>query len=345
MIQEMIQAFILIFVAEMGDKTQILAMAFATKYSVKKVLLGILVGSFLNHGLAVALGSQLTRIIPIDTIQIIAGLAFLAFAFWSLKPDDDEDEETKDSKFGAVATVAVAFFIGELGDKTQLTAITVASSASYPLLVLAGTVSGMVATGSLGIFVGKKLGDRIPEFVIKAVASVVFLGFGTGKLYASLPGNWITSINMVLYAVVIILPFIILISIRYRSYKAGVRTLYDIRSKALYDYYHQVNRDLEALCLGPGVCGNCEGKECPVGHSKAMMEELKKSFDQDGALKEVDRKTAVIGDLKTSFEEKSFDQTIADRIINATTELRDDEAHEDIKQAVIDNMSRLKKSE
>jgi putative Ca2+/H+ antiporter (TMEM165/GDT1 family) len=116
----MLKAFMLIFVAEMGDKTQILAMAFATKYPVKKVLLGIFIGAFLNHGLAVLFGSYLSQIIPISSLQIIAGFAFVGFALWTLYSDDEEEEETKKYKLGPIFTVSLAFFLGELGDKTQL---------------------------------------------------------------------------------------------------------------------------------------------------------------------------------------------------------------------------------
>src|SRR5690554_2998779 len=161
MIQEMIKAFFLIFIAEMGDKTQILAMAFATRFPVRKVLLGIGLGALLNHGLAVALGSSLSRVVPLSTIQIIAGAAFIGFALWTLKPENGEEEKEPRMQFGPTATVALAFFIGELGDKTQLTAITLAADARYPLLILGGTVSGMIATGALGIFIGKKLGEKI----------------------------------------------------------------------------------------------------------------------------------------------------------------------------------------
>lgn len=194
MSQELIQAFMLIFIAEMGDKTQILAMAFATRFPVKKVFLGIFLGSLLNHGLAVWLGSYISNFVPINTIQIIAGLAFVGFALWTLKPEGDDDDEgsSQRSKFGPVMTVALAFFIGELGDKTQLTAITLAVDAVYPLAILAGTVMGMVVTGGLGIVVGRQLGDKVPELAIKIIASSVFMFFGITKLYQTLPEQYLT---------------------------------------------------------------------------------------------------------------------------------------------------------
>src|SRR6056297_2859387 len=184
---ELIKAFFLIFAAEMGDKTQILAMAFATRYPVKKVLLGIFIGSFLNHAIAVALGTVISTQIPLNKIQIVAGAAFIVFAIWTLRDETEEEEENKTIKYGAVVTVALAFFIGELGDKTQLAAITLGASSNYPLLTLSGTVSGMVVTGGLGIIVGKTLGDKIPEIGIKLSASVIFLFFGLSKLFNSVP--------------------------------------------------------------------------------------------------------------------------------------------------------------
>lgn len=140
----------------MGDKTQILAMAFATQYPVKKVLLGIFFGVLLNHGSAVALGSLLATLVPLDLIQMVAGFAFIAFALWTLKSESDEKDENQSEKhYGPILTVATAFFIGELGDKTQLTAITLSVDAAFPLFILAGTVTGMIVTGSMGIYIGK----------------------------------------------------------------------------------------------------------------------------------------------------------------------------------------------
>src|SRR5690606_14975105 len=103
MIQEMIKALFLIFVAEMGDKTQILAMAFATRFPVRKVLAGIGLGVLLNHGLAVLLGSYLSQVVPIKTIQMIAGAAFVGFALWTLKPEDEEEEMETRMQFGPAA--------------------------------------------------------------------------------------------------------------------------------------------------------------------------------------------------------------------------------------------------
>ena len=205
MLREYLQALLFIFIAEMGDKTQILAMMFATKYKMSQVLLGVLIGSFLNHGVAVLFGSLIGGMIPANVLQIIAGSAFIFFALWSLKEDEDEDEEEGVRKLGPVFTVAAAFFIGELGDKTQLTAITLSVDAAHPFFILLGTVSGMLLTSGVGIIVGSKIGDKIPELFMKFIAYGLFLVFGSMKLYTSLPEHYINIFSVSGFIVFIVI--------------------------------------------------------------------------------------------------------------------------------------------
>ncbi len=282
MLQELIKAFTLIFVAEMGDKTQILAMAFATRYPVKKVLLGIFFGAFLNHGLAVMLGSYISNFIPINTIQIIAGFAFVGFSLWTLKSDDGEEkEEEHKAKSGPVVTVALAFFIGELGDKTQLTAITLATDAAYPVFILCGTVLGMIVTGGIGIFIGKKIGDKIPENAIKLIASAVFMFFGVSKLYQTVPGQYITLQNVTIFIVVIAVLLIILIRPMIRRSRLGIESLFRVKSRELYHYYRQTEKKVNNICLGEGTCGHCLGNHCIVGYTKSL---IRNGLEKDGSL-------------------------------------------------------------
>ena len=154
MIGELIRAFFFIFIAEMGDKTQILAMAFATKYKVHKVLLGVFIGSALNHGIAIILGAYLSSLITSGLIQIVAGVSFIFFGLWGLKIGDEEEEE-QNTRFGPIMAVAVAFFIGELGDKTQLTAMTLSTDAQYPIFILFGTVFDYYLAGISGLYYGR----------------------------------------------------------------------------------------------------------------------------------------------------------------------------------------------
>src|SRR5690554_3359251 len=154
MLTELIKASLLIFLAELGDKTQILAMAFALQYSVFQVLTGVALGSFLNHGLAVIIGSYLSNLIPISALRLGSALLFLAFGFWSLWSEEEHLNSDRKALGSPIVVVALAFFLGELGDKTQLTAIALASNAVFPAAVLAGTVLGMVLTSLGGIYVG-----------------------------------------------------------------------------------------------------------------------------------------------------------------------------------------------
>src|SRR5690606_32685181 len=121
-----------------------------------------------------ALGSSLSLIVSLDKVRIASGVLFVLFALLTLaKADDDELESAESNRYGPVLTVAMAVFISELGDKTQLATITLAGGAQYPLLVLAGTVSGMVMTSAIGILIGSRMGERVPEFAMRVVSALV----------------------------------------------------------------------------------------------------------------------------------------------------------------------------
>jgi len=268
---EVIKAFGFIFIAEMGDKSQILAMAFATKYSVKKVLLGIFIGAFLNHAIAVALGSLFSQLIPVDVISIIAGLAFILFALWSLKHDDSDESIKKKSKYGPVVTVALAFFIGELGDKTQLAAIALSASSEYPLFILIGTVSAMFITGALAIYIGIKLGNKIPDFFMKLGAAVIFFIFGFIKLYSSLPDQLDKLYLTIPFTILILVLgyFIFKPAIEFR--RQGILTKLQKTAEELHEFYYDLSKRLEDICLGTDLCGVCSGSSCLVGYTKSII--------------------------------------------------------------------------
>jgi Ca2+/H+ antiporter, TMEM165/GDT1 family len=285
MLREILGACMLIFIAEMGDKTQILAMAFATKFPVRKVITGIFLGCLLNHGIAVFFGSYISNFIPINLIQIIAGFAFVLFSLWTLKSDEEEEEEEKKSKFGPIFTVAIAFFIGELGDKTQLTAITLASDAKYPAAILCGTVLGMVITGGLGIIAGKKLGDKIPELAVKIIAASVFMIFGLIKIYQSVPSKYFNMQNIFIFLFLVSLAIYIMVKPLINAKKQGKLTLLKKKSGELYRYYHKIEKNIDEICLGSQICGNCQGKNCIVGYTKLLV---KKGLEDDYRLQEND---------------------------------------------------------
>ncbi|PKM94484.1 MAG: hypothetical protein CVU84_10480 [Firmicutes bacterium HGW-Firmicutes-1] len=277
MLGEYIKALFLIFFAEMGDKTQILAMMFATRFKVSKVMLGILIGSFLNHGIAVAFGKYIGGRIPAHLLQMIAGIAFIMFAIWTLSEDgEEEDDKTASNKKkgGAVITVASAFFIGELGDKTQLTAITLSVDAVFPFVVLLGTVSGMLVTSGIGIYIGSKLGDRIPDILIKIISGTVFMVFGIQKLYSATPVQYINPITVSIFALVVLVTVTLLIRTILLARKLGKVSPYKRAAGLLHDYVEKVKNTVDDICLGPDYCGHCEKGACAIGYIRELTKDI-----------------------------------------------------------------------
>ncbi len=193
-----------ITLAEMGDKTQLIAMAFATKYKTTKVLIGVFIATIINQALAVVVGSYITRFETAEAwIQAIASLSFIFFGLWTIHGDKLGDDGTKPSKFGAILTVSITFFIAELGDKTQLATIALATKfPDNPIEILMGTTIGMLIANALGIFLGVVMCKRIPERTIKLVSAGAFILFGLigsyqtaiDKLNLSLSITWIITL-------------------------------------------------------------------------------------------------------------------------------------------------------
>lgn len=175
-----IEAFLLVFVAEMGDKSQLLSLAFATKYKLSVVIPGIALGIGLNHGLAILFASFISNYLSLDIIKLVAALVFIVFGLTSLKLEYEEEEEEKNflTSLGPIATIAGTFFVGELGDKTQILAMTMGAMATNKLLVFIATFSSMMLVSIIGIFVGRFLKKKIPEVTMKLIAAIMFLFFG-----------------------------------------------------------------------------------------------------------------------------------------------------------------------
>nr|WP_317429844.1 TMEM165/GDT1 family protein [uncultured Mitsuokella sp.] len=185
-------SFLVVFLAELGDKTQLIVMAFAVKYNWKSVFLGMTLGIFVVHSLAVAIGSLAGELIPVHLMTIIASCLFIGFGVWTLRGDDegeDEDEATKSSRFGPLLTVAMTFIIGEMGDKTQFAAMTMATQYESWWLVLCGAVLGMVLADSLGIIAGTFLHRRLPAKKMRYLSAGIFLLFGVAGLLESVFQN------------------------------------------------------------------------------------------------------------------------------------------------------------
>lgn len=198
-----IKSLLLVVVAEMGDKTQLLAMAMASKYKAKQVLMGVLIATILNHALAVVVGSYLSSFIPMNVVKIVAAVAFLVFGLWTIRGDKLDDEDNKKVKFGPVITVAIAFFLAEMGDKTQLMTVTIAAENQQPFFILMGTTVGMLVADSIGILGGAWMCRHIPEIYIKWVAGIVFMFFGTMTLSSSVAASLLSPLYIVLYLAVL----------------------------------------------------------------------------------------------------------------------------------------------
>ena len=184
-------SLIFVVLAEMGDKTQLLAMAFATRYRISVVLLGVFIATALNHALAVAVGNYLTVFVPLQYIQVAAAVSFIFFGLWTIRGDQLEGEDKRFS-FSPFWTVAIAFFIAEMGDKTQLATVALAAKYQSPVVVWAGTNIGMLIADAFGIIVGIVLHKHIPERMIKWGAALVFIGFGLFGIHENISAQILT---------------------------------------------------------------------------------------------------------------------------------------------------------
>ena len=168
------------FIAEMGDKTQLMLVAMTSKFKLKDILLGTGVAILVLNGLAV-LGGLVSTVVPTWLIRLIAGAAFLFFAATTLKGDDDEEENVKDRKIKfAPLSVFCTFFVAELGDNTQLTAITFGANEglSAAVVVWLACSLGLFAADVIGLLIGYLLKSKAPEGILNTVAFFIFSIFG-----------------------------------------------------------------------------------------------------------------------------------------------------------------------
>lgn len=175
-------SFLLVAATEMGDKTQLLAFILATRFKNPwSVMAGILVATILNHLLAALFGNWLSQQIPEIYLKWVLGVSFLAFAVWVLIPDKD-DGLTKDSRFGAFVTTLIAFFLAEMGDKTQLSTVALAARYDDLLLVTLGTTLGMMFSDGLAVIFGEKLTQKISMKWVRYFSAGLFVVFGLAIL-------------------------------------------------------------------------------------------------------------------------------------------------------------------
>ena len=173
-------SFGIILLAELGDKSQLMAMTFATRYRTITVLAAITAATAVTHLLSVVVGSALGAALPTDAISVVAGIAFLIFAGWTIRGDELTDSDTaraERSDRSVFWTVALVFFLAELGDKTMFATVTLAAD-NDAVGTWIGSTLGMVAADALAIVVGRQLGARLPERIVKVGATIAFVVFG-----------------------------------------------------------------------------------------------------------------------------------------------------------------------
>jgi putative Ca2+/H+ antiporter (TMEM165/GDT1 family) len=171
-------SFGLVFVGEMGDKSQLMALTFATKYRLRSVILGLIIAIGSLIGLSVALGAVAGNLLPTDWIRLAAAVLFIGFGLWGLRggQEEDDDLDVKERRSGLL-TVVAAMFLAEFGDKTMIVAIGLGSSYN-PWAVWLGGTAGMLAADLLAVFAGAWVAKRIPEKVVRYVSSALFLVIG-----------------------------------------------------------------------------------------------------------------------------------------------------------------------
>ncbi|APE46905.1 MULTISPECIES: TMEM165/GDT1 family protein [Delftia] len=179
--------------AEMGDKTQLLSLVLAARFRKPwPIVAGIFVATLVNHALAGAVGAWITSYLGENAMRWILGLSFIAMAIWMLIPDKlDEDEVSGHSRWGVFGTTLVAFFLAEMGDKTQIATVMLAAKYNAYLWVVAGTTLGMMLANAPVVWLGDKLVKRVPIRLVHVVSAVIFLVLGVLALF--LPGTGVLA--------------------------------------------------------------------------------------------------------------------------------------------------------
>jgi putative Ca2+/H+ antiporter (TMEM165/GDT1 family) len=177
----------IVALAEIGDKTQLLAFFLAARFRKPwPIILGIFVATVVNHALAGAVGAWLTSFIGPQAMRWILGISFLAMAIWMLIPDKLDDTEATSSRFGVFGTTVIAFFLAEMGDKTQIATVAMVAQFHAYFAVVAGTTIGMMIANVPAVLVGGKLADRMPVKLVHGVAAFIFACLGVVALMGGL---------------------------------------------------------------------------------------------------------------------------------------------------------------
>ncbi|MFZ2207268.1 MAG: TMEM165/GDT1 family protein [Porticoccaceae bacterium] len=169
----------IVALAEIGDKTQLLAFILAAKFRKPlPISAGILLATLVNHGFAGALGAWITALMSPATLRWVLGISFLGMAVWTLIPDTFDERDSKVTRLGVFGTTLVAFFLAEMGDKTQIATVALAAQYHTILAVVAGTTLGMMIANVPAVLLGDRIAQRMPVRLVHAIAAAIFAILG-----------------------------------------------------------------------------------------------------------------------------------------------------------------------
>ena len=169
----------IVALAEIGDKTQLLAFILAAKFRKPvPIVLGILVATLANHGFAGAVGAWVTTLLSAEALRWILGVSFLAMAVWTLIPDKFDEDDAKLARFGVFGTTLIAFFFAEMGDKTQVATVALAAQFQSLFWVVAGTTVGMMIANVPAVIMGDRIAHKMPVVLVHRVAATIFAVLG-----------------------------------------------------------------------------------------------------------------------------------------------------------------------
>jgi putative Ca2+/H+ antiporter (TMEM165/GDT1 family) len=173
----------IVALAEIGDKTQLLAFLLAARFRRPlPIVFGIFVATIANHAFAAAVGALVSRLLGPDVMRWVLGLAFIGMAAWIMVPDDIDAEESTPARFGIFFTTVLAFFLAEMGDKTQVATVALAARYSSAVAVVCGTTLGMMLANVPAVYFGDRIAGRVPLKLVHGLAALIFLVLGIATL-------------------------------------------------------------------------------------------------------------------------------------------------------------------
>jgi putative Ca2+/H+ antiporter (TMEM165/GDT1 family) len=176
----------IVALAEIGDKTQLLAFLLAARFRRPlPIVFGIFVATIANHAFAAAVGALVSKLLGPEVMRWVLGLAFIGMAAWIMVPDEIDGEEATPARFGVFLTTVLAFFLAEMGDKTQVATVALAARYASAVAVVCGTTLGMMLANVPAVYFGDRIAGRVPLKLVHGLAALIFLVLGLATLFGA----------------------------------------------------------------------------------------------------------------------------------------------------------------